>query len=338
MLAMIERFDILQVRQLPVEQVAEALGMTVGRHRSLCPFHDDTHPSLVFNTRRNSYRCYACDAHGGGIDLVMHLMHLPFVGAVEWLAQAFGITLANVKPRRFQGLVPRRVEVAAKPRQPAPQVDVQHLAHLVARPVLTALAQQFLYGERCLHPRVVQWLGISSIDHAVPMSSGAGSSRFCAPALLIPYRDMQGNLCSVQSRYLGCPDPRIPRFQFPKGSSCHVFNWPVANLLRQGEPLWIAEGVTDCMALLSSGRKAIAIPSATLLKDDDIRRLDSLVGGKGITLHIFPDQDAPGQRLYLQLKERLPCLNHHQLPDDCKDFGEYWCRINHNRHENPKNI
>lgn len=324
---MIERFDIEKVRQLPIEQVAETLGMAVVRHRSLCPFHDDTHPSLVFNTRCNRYRCYACDAHGGGIDLAMHLMRLPFADAVAWLAQTFGICLCNVRPRRFQGIVPRRAAVAMKPQKPEPQVDVQHLSRLVASPLLTPRAQQFLFAERHLHPRVVQWLGISSTDQPLPMSAGKHSSRFNAPALLIPYRDMQGRLLSVQARYLGGADSGIPRFQFPKGSHCHVFNWPVVGMLAQGEPLWIAEGVTDCMALLSSGRKAIAIPSATLLKDDDVQLLTSLARQKSTTFHIFPDQDAPGQRLYLLLKERLPNLQHHQLPDDCKDFGDYWCQM-----------
>ena len=34
--------------------------------------------------------------------------------------------------------------------------------------------------------------------------------------------------------------------------------------------------------------------------------------------------DEPGERLFLQLKELLPSLVHHQLPPDCKDFSEYY--------------
>ncbi len=47
------------------------------------------------------------------------------------------------------------------------------------------------------------------------------------------------------------------------------------------------------------------------------------VGG-GFTFHMYPDRDAPGERLFLQLKEVLPHLVHHQLPPGCKDFGEYY--------------
>ena len=39
---------------------------------------------------------------------------------------------------------------------------------------------------------------------------------------------------------------------------------------------------------------------------------------------MFPDRDEPGERLFLQLKELLPSLVHHQLPPDCKDFSEYY--------------
>ena len=39
---------------------------------------------------------------------------------------------------------------------------------------------------------------------------------------------------------------------------------------------------------------------------------------------MYPDQDAPGERLFLQLRQVLPSLVHHQLPPGCKDFSEYY--------------
>ena len=46
----------------------------------------------------------------------------------------------------------------------------------------------------------------------------------------------------------------------------------------------------------------------------------------GFQLSMFPDRDAPGERLFLQLKEVLPSLVHHQLPPDCKDYSDYYLR------------
>ena len=38
----------------------------------------------------------------------------------------------------------------------------------------------------------------------------------------------------------------------------------------------------------------------------------------------YKARDEPGERLFLQLKERLPNLVHHQLPPGCKDFSDYY--------------
>lgn len=312
-----ERFDIDKIRQLPIESVAQRLGFSVNKHKCICPFHQDSHPSLTFNVSKNTYRCYVCDAHGGVIDLVMEYLKLSFVEACRWLADENNIILTEYK-------VPTPYT-----KNPTPSVDIQHLSMLVAQPYLNDESKRFLFEERKLHPAVVKWLGISSISSPVPMSRDYRASWFNAPSLLIPYRDIDGNLLSVQARYLGTLEhgtlePSKPRFQFPKGSRCHVFNLPILNLLKEDEELWITEGVSDCMAMLSSGRKAIAIPSATLLKDADVKLLHSLNERLRTTFHIYPDQDAPGERLYLELKDRLPNITHHQLPEGYKDFGQWW--------------
>ena len=115
-----------------------------------------------------------------------------------------------------------------------------------------------------------------------------------------------------------------PRFRFPYGSRCTVYNLPVTSMLRPGEPLFITEGCSDCWAMLSAGHKAIAIPSATLLSQADKALLRDLAQRLGTSFHMFPDRDAPGERLFMQLREVLPGVQHHQLPVDCKDFAEYY--------------
>jgi hypothetical protein len=54
--------------------------------------------------------------------------------------------------------------------------------------------------------------------------------------------------------------------------------------------------------MLSSGHKAIAIPSATLLKPADVTAITQHLP-PGTQLHMYPDRDEPGERLFLQLKE-----------------------------------
>ncbi|MDD7029132.1 MAG: hypothetical protein PUI49_06260, partial [Prevotellaceae bacterium] len=141
-------------------------------------------------------------------------------------------------------------------------VDIEYLSTLIARPVINAAAAHFLYDERKIDQRVVRWCGISSISEPMPCWR-FGKTFYDAPSLLIPYRDVDGKLLSVQGRYMGNEDK--PRFRFPRGSHVGMYNKPVIRRLKPGDELWISEGPSDCWALLSAGHKAVAIPSATSL-------------------------------------------------------------------------
>lgn len=326
---MLSRYDISRLHALNIEQVAEALGITVSCHKAVCPFHDDTRPSLTFNLRRNMYRCYVCDARGDCIQLVMSSQGWTFYESCKWLAARFAITLEDDSNyMEFRQL--RKQERKVRPEPPPPPTDIHHLESLLKEPFLCEEARRFLLDERKISPQVVRQTGLSSISRPVPMSGNPNSTWFNAPSLLIPYRDVDGNLLSVQARYLGekVPSSNVPRFQFPKGSHCGIFNLPILKTLTDDSELWITEGVTDCLAMMSSGRKAIAIPSATLLSNADKQMLLSLSQSLSLKPHMAPDNDAPGDKLFQELRKALPNLQHHLLPAKYKDFGEYWVAKN----------
>ena len=303
---MIEQHEIARLERTPIEDVAERLGLHVNRHKALCPFHDDSHPSLTFNTLTNRYRCYVCDAHGGVIDLVRQVRGCGFLDALKWLDGTSSIVTDVIRrPQMVNGKSSNRKF----------EVDLDWLSTLVQPRVLNEQARRFLFEERHLDERVIAWCGLSSIAWPTPCWR-YGKPFYDAPSLLIPYYDIDGRLMSVQSRYLGTEDK--PRFKFPRGSNCHIYGLQILRYLQPGEDLWITEGCSDCWAMLSSGRKAIAIPSATLLKDKDIEPL------RGLNLHMFPDQDKPGEKLFLELRERLPQIVRHQLPSGFKDVGAWY--------------
>ena len=112
-----------------------------------------------------------------------------------------------------------------------------------------------------------------------------------------------------------------PRFRFPPGSQVGMYNKPVLRRLGEGDELWITEGPSDCWAMLSAGRKAVAIPSATSLTMDDIRLLTHGLPD-GVSLHMAPDNDRPGMELFQDLKRHFPQMQGHVLPEGVKDFGE----------------
>ena len=369
---MLDKSTTQRLRSLPVEAVAERLGLRVVRHKSLCPFHDDHHASLSYSTSRNTFRCFVCDARGGTIDLVMRHLNMSFPDACRWLANGTNIILDTYRPR---------TPTVDRPARP---FDATRYARLFEHPWLSDEARTFLFTERRLNPSVVSWCRLTS-----------WTDRQGTHWLQTPYFDASGQLIGLQNRNLdygkqkgdereetgadnkqgqgvegkqeqaidgkqgqavegeqgqavegkqgqavegkqgqavegdgkqgqGSECREAPRFRFPYGSRCTVYNLPVTAMLRPGEPLFITEGCSDCWAMLSAGHKAIAIPSATLLSQADKALLRDLAQRLGTSFHMFPDRDAPGERLFMQLREVLPGLQHHQLPVDCKDFAEYY--------------
>ena len=310
-----DRLELQKLRDLPIEGVAERLGLRVVRHKALCPFHDDHHASMSFKVSKNTCRCFVCMTQSiGPIDLVMRHLNLDFKAACRWLADEHNIILEEWKPQTS--------DISHQT-----SFDASRYARYFERPFLNEPARKFLFDERRLDPRVVRWCRLTS-----------WTDKQGTPWLQIPYYDRSGRLTGVQNRNLAPSNlpqkgEASPRFRFPQGSRCGIYNLPVLNLLRPGEPLFITEGCSDCWAMLSAGHKAIAIPSATLLTQDvrskmaDGRSNSSLLtlnSSLGITFHMFPDRDAPGERLFLQLQKVLPSLQHHQLPPDCKDFSDYY--------------
>ena len=85
-----DKFELQKLRDLPIEGVAERLGLQVKMHKALCPFHDDHHASLSFSVRRNTFRCFVCGASGGTIDLVMKCLNMGFREACLWLECTVG--------------------------------------------------------------------------------------------------------------------------------------------------------------------------------------------------------------------------------------------------------
>ena len=297
---------------MPIEDVAKKLGIEVGRHKALCPFHEDRHPSLHF--KNNRFKCFACGASGDVIDLVQRYLNVEFKEAVEWMDN--GKTLSSPgASATAAGETPALPEASAKG-----ELDLEYLETLVGQTVINEEAAHFLYDERKIDPRVVKWCGLTSINRPMPCWRW-GKAFYDAPSLLIPYRDVDGRLLSVQGRYMGKEEK--PRFRFPRGSHVGMYNKPVIKRLKQGDELWITEGPSDCWAMLSAGHKAVAIPSATSLTRADIALLR--VGlPEGVSLHMYPDNDEPGMKLFEDLKRWFPELQGHVLPEGYKDFGQWY--------------
>ena len=375
---MMEKYEIQKLRELPIEKVAKQMGIKVEHHKALCPFHDDHHASLTFSKTKNSCRCYVCMRNSiGTIDLAMRYLGKDFPSACRWLAGEHQIQLeedsSSEKNSSFGGS--SSDDSSSGDNSGKSSFDASRYARFFEHPWLNQAARRFLFEERKIDRRVVNWCRLTSWTDKKGINW-----------LQIPYFDTDGRLIGIQNRNLdytkkksssgdgssegnvssaenlsssgggssegnvssagnlsssggGSSEGNVsseekspgeekeqdaPRFRFPYGARCSIYNLPVVKRLKPGERLFITEGCSDCWAMLSAGHKAIAIPSATLLKPEDKQLLTDIGRLYQVEFHMFPDQDVPGESLFMQLREMLPQLVHHQLPPGCKDFSEYY--------------
>lgn len=355
---MINKFDIQKLRELDILQVADLLGMGLRNKRALCIHHDDHHPSLAFNVKKNTCHCYSCGFSADTIGLVRERLNLGFSEACRWLADHFDVYIADehrdthrkdvkkavtASDRRMASLRAHFAETHVSHGCPssayvAPSsVDVEFYQQMFRQMHLSESGRRFLFEERLLSPEALMVCQIVSTEQSVCMAR-VGRGVFDGPSLIFPYFDQEGRLVSVQSRYLGmkksessfdmdkvssdeAKPKEIPRFKFAPGSHRMIYGLDRLKDYPPGEPLLITEGPSDCWTALTLGIHAIAIPSATLFD----RRFQGLLAGRN--LHVFPDQDEAGLSLYFELKKALPSLVYHQLPEGCKDLSEYYLKL-----------
>ena len=92
---LIERADISEVigRSLELKNAGN-------EYRAICPFHNDTKPSLTIVPQKGFYHCFVCEANGTALGFLMNYERLSFVEAIKELAKMVGVTVPKTKEDR----------------------------------------------------------------------------------------------------------------------------------------------------------------------------------------------------------------------------------------------
>ena len=93
---------IQRLRELPIFEVCSRLGISlygIGAYsrRALCWYHDDKHPSMHINKKKNIFKCFVCGKGGDTIRLVQDYSNLTFVEACDWLVREFSVTITSTE-------------------------------------------------------------------------------------------------------------------------------------------------------------------------------------------------------------------------------------------------
>lgn len=232
---MIDKYNIQKLRELDILQVADLLGMGLRNKRALCIHHDDHHPSLAFNVKKNTCHCYSCGFSADTIALVRERLNLGFNEACHWLADHFDVYIGDDRygnsakygnsvkygnAARYADKCPDKKVLTASDRRMASlrahfaethvshghvassSVDVEFYQQMFRQMHLSESGGRFLFEERLLSPEALKVCQIVSTEQSVCMAR-VGRGVFDGPSLIFPYFDQEGRLVSVQSRYLG---------------------------------------------------------------------------------------------------------------------------------------
>lgn len=290
-----------------------------------CPFHQEKSASFHVDDRKGFYYCFGCHAKGDALSFVKETENVGFMEAVEILAREASMAMPARDPRAAQ-VADRRVKLAE-----VLEAAVQHYRLMLrgsggaqardylARRQLSDAAQERWYIGWAPDTRagLVQALGSKGISADLlvetglavkPDDGGAPYDRFRG-RVIFPIRDARGRAISLggrsldpnaRAKYLNGPETAL----FDKGRS--LFNHgPAREAAGKGQPLIVAEGYMDVIALVESGFTAAVAPLGTAVTEDQLRMLWRIHEEPVIAL----DGDAAGIRAALRVIDlALPML------------------------------
>ena len=82
-------------------RIEEVIGEFVTLKRSganyvgLCPFHQDSHPSLSVSSTKQIFKCFACGHSGNVVSFLMDHEHISYPEALKYLAHKYGIEVVE---------------------------------------------------------------------------------------------------------------------------------------------------------------------------------------------------------------------------------------------------
>ena len=290
-----------------------------------CPFHQEKSASFHVDDRKGFYYCFGCHAKGDAISFVQETENVGFMEAVEILAREAGMPMPERDPQAQQksdrrGQLAEVMEMAVKyfRLQLNTGAAAEARDYLARRGLDAAVLERWEIGFAA-----DQWQGLwdhlKGKDVADDLILGAGlakpSSKGGKPydtfrgRIIFPIRDARGRAIAFGGRamdpndnakYLNSPETEL----FDKGRSLYN-QGPARTAAGKGQPLIVAEGYMDVIALASAGFEAAVAPLGTAITESQLQMLWRIAPEPIVAL----DGDTAGQRAAMRLIDlALPML------------------------------
>ena len=285
----------------------------------ICPFHDDSKPSMTVSPAKQFYYCFSCGAGGNSIKFLMEFQRQSFSDVVLDLARRYQVPVETVdgpQQERLRQQLSRREKLQR----------VLALASGWFRTQLRGLegqkAQLYLTETRGLSMATQetfelgyapdQWDGLlkhlqqvegcspemlEAAGLVVPRKGGNGFYDRFRHRVIVPIHDRQGRVIGFGGRSLDGSEPKYlnsPETElFEKGK--HLFGLDKAtNAIRKDDRAVVVEGYFDVIALHAAGITNAVASLGTALSSQQITQLCRVSDGKRIVLNF--DADGAGVR------------------------------------------
>jgi len=274
------KHDDLKERVRDATDIVDVVGSYIALRRGgkamvgLCPWHDDSRPSLQVNAERQTFRCWVCDIGGDVFNFVMRMEKVEFREALEQLADRAGIQI----PRGRGGLpgddkaALRKACGWAAERFHACLTGASEAAaardYLAGRGLSAATIKRFQLG---FAPPGWDWLlrqasaaGIATADLvktglAVERQGQTGHYDRFRDRVIFPIRDPQGRCVAFGGRvlpgaaadsakYINSPETPL----FSKSSMLYGLD-TARDAMTKSRRAIVVEGYTDCLAARQAG-------------------------------------------------------------------------------------
>ena len=279
----------------------------------VCPFHDDTNPSMSVSREKQIYRCFSCGASGNVYNFLMDYNHIDFKEALHILGEKVGIDIGGVKidkPQHKYAKYYEIYEIANKYYQNNinTKAGVKAKKYLELRNIDEELIKEFGIG-----------LSLDSIDSLTKILTKkeynlkeldligliSNNHDYFINRITFPLFDPEGHIVgfsariydgSNQNKYLNTKETII----FKKGNC--LYNYHIArDFARREKFLFIVEGFMDVIRLSSIGYKNVVALMGTALTDEQI----SLIKKLSNNIYLCLDGDNPGRDAALSNGELL---------------------------------
>jgi DNA primase len=311
------------ISRASVDQVQAAADMVevVGQYTQLkkaganysgrCPFHEEKTPSFSVNPTEKLYYCFGCGAGGNLFRFVQEKEGLDFAGAVEHLAERYGIQLEYEETSPRGDAERRRRDRLRSLLEQATQYYERVLREAkAAAPAREYLARRGLGEEVCASFRVGFSLpGWDKLREAaqgkkytdqelldaglvVPGRQGRPYDRFRG-RVMFPLADDRGRTLGFGARTMGDEKPKY--LNSPETPLYHkseaVFGLHKAKAVAAREDrIYVVEGYTDVLALAQAGVPNVVASMGTALTEQQLSRLARVTRN----LYLCFDADAAG--------------------------------------------